>query len=52
MKKSKEKTTLVSVYVDDFLLASNSTDTDETVKKELGDEYNVKDLGEVETIID
>ena len=51
MRKSKEETTLVSVYVDDFLLASNSTDTVETVKKELGNEYNVKDLGEVETII-
>ncbi len=51
MKKSKEVTTLVSVYVDDFLLVSNSTDKLETVKKELENEYNVKDLGEVETII-
>ncbi len=51
MRKSKEETTLVNVYVDDFLLASNSTGTLETVKKEPGNEYNVKDLGEVETII-
>ena len=51
MRQAKEETTLVSVYVDDFLLASNNTDTLETVKKELGKEYNVKDLGEIETII-
>ncbi len=51
MREFKEETTLVSVYVDDFLLASNSTDTLETVKKELGNEYNFKDSGEVETII-
>ncbi len=44
-------TTLVSVYVDDFLFASNSTDTLETVKKKLRNEYNVNDLGELETII-
>ena len=51
MRQSKEKTTLVSVYVNDFLLASNNADTLETVKRELGKEYNVKDLGEVKTII-
>ena len=51
MRKFKEVTTLVSVYVDDFLFASNSTDTLETVKKELKNEYNVNDLGELETII-
>ncbi len=51
MRKSKKETTLVSVYVNDFLLASNSTDTLETVKKQLRNKYNFKDLGEVETII-
>ncbi len=51
MRKSEEETTLVSVYVDDFLLASNSIDALKTVKKEQGKGYNVKDLGEVETII-
>lgn len=51
MRQSKEETTLVSVYVDDFLLASNNADTLKTVKRELGKEYNVKDLGEVKTII-
>ncbi len=51
MRKSKEETILVSIYVDDSLIASNSTDTLETVNKKLGNEYNVKDLGEVKTII-
>ena len=51
MRQSKEKTTLVSVYVNNFLLTSNNADMLETVKRELGKEYNVKDLGKVETII-
>lgn len=51
MRQAKEETTLVNVYVDDFLLASNNADTLEIVKRELGKEYNVKDLGEVKTII-
>lgn len=50
MRQSKEEITLVSVYVDDFLLASNNADKLETVKRELGKEYNIKDLGEVEAI--
>lgn len=41
----------MNIYVDDFLLALNSADTLETVKRKLGKKYNVKDLGEVETII-
>lgn len=50
MRQSKEEITLVSVYVDDFLLASNNADKLETAKRELGKEYNIKDLGEVEAI--
>lgn len=50
MRQSKEEITLVSVYVDDFLLASNNADKLETTKRELGKEYNIKDLGEVEAI--
>ena len=51
IRQSNKEITLVSVYVDDFLLASHTIATLEAVKKELAKEYNVKDLGEVTTII-
>lgn len=43
--------TLVSVYIDDFLLGSNSLDVIVELKDALGKEYSVKDLGETKTII-
>ena len=51
IRQSKEKTTLVSIYVNDFLLAFNNADILKTVKRELGKKYSIKDLGEIETII-
>lgn len=39
---------MVSVYVNDFLLAASKQNS---IKKALQDEYNVKDLREVKTII-
>lgn len=42
---------LVGVYVDDFLLAANQQDPLDWIKKELQKEYNIKELGEVKTII-
>lgn len=42
---------MVSFYVDDFLLASKSRKSVEWIKEKLNNEYNVKDLGEVKTII-
>lgn len=51
MRQSKEKTTLVNIYVNDFLFISNNADTFEMVKREQGKEYNVKNLEEVKTII-
>lgn len=41
----------MSVYVDDILLASNIMGALETLKKLLAKEYEMKDLGEVQTII-
>lgn len=52
IRQSKEEITFVSIYVNDFLLASNNADTFETIKKKLGKKYSVKDLEEIETIID
>lgn len=43
--------TMVSVYVDDFLLASKGRKSVDWIKKRLDGEYNIKDLGEVKTII-
>lgn len=51
MRQSKEKTTLVNVYVNDFLLASNNADMFEEIKREQGKEYNIENLEKVETII-
>ena len=42
---------MVSIYVDDFLLASKYRKPLERIKKKLKEEYNVKDLGEVKMII-
>lgn len=39
------------MYVDDFLLASNTMATLEALKELLAKEYEMKDLGEVKTII-
>ena len=39
------------MYVDDFFLASNTTNTLNALKQSLAEEYDTKDLGEVKTII-
>ena len=39
------------MYIDDFLLASNTIDTLQTLKDKLVKEYKMKDLGKVKTII-
>lgn len=41
----------MSVYVNDFLLASNKIDSLKVLKKSLLKEYNTKDLGKVKIII-
>lgn len=43
--------TMVSVYVDDFLLASKDRKSVQWIKESLKNEKNIKDLGEVKTII-
>ena len=48
---SRDEISIVSVYVDDFLLASNTTNTLNALKQSLAGEYDTKDLGEVKTII-
>ena len=51
IRQTKDEINIVSVYVDDFLLASNEMATLEALKKLLGKKYEMKDLGEVKTII-
>lgn len=52
-RKSADGTefSIVSVYVVDFLLASNTMGTLESLKQLLAKEYNMKDMGKVKTII-
>ena len=47
IKQQEEDITMVSVYVDDFLLASKHRKSLDWIKEELRREYNVKDLGGV-----
>ncbi len=47
IQQSEEKTSIVSVYINDFLLASNTLVIFDTLKKFLTKEYNTKDLSEV-----
>ena len=49
--KEQDDITMISVYVDDFLLASKHRSSMDWIKDKLKAEYNVKDLGEVKTII-
>ena len=44
--------TMVSMYVGDFLLTSKTHKSIDWIKKRLINEYNVKDIGEVKTIIE
>lgn len=46
-----EEISMVSIYVDDFLIASKKVDTVQSIKADLSKEYNVKDLGETKVII-
>lgn len=49
--QSKNEICIMTVYVDNFLLASNTMTTLEALKELLAKEYDVKDLGEVKTMI-
>lgn len=42
---------MVSVYLDDFLLASKDRKSVKWIKESLKTEKNIKDLGEVKTMI-
>ena len=48
---TKDKISIIGIYVDDFLLASNEMVILKALKKLLGKKYKIKDLGEVKTII-
>ena len=48
---SESEISIVSMYVDDFLLASNTMKTLNALKQSLVGEYDTKDLEEVKTII-
>lgn len=49
--KEEGDITMVSVYVDNFPLASKHRTSMDWIKKNLKEEYNVKNLEEVKTII-
>lgn len=51
IRQSAYEISIVSVYVDDFLLALNEIPTLEILKRSLAKEYNTKDLKEIKTII-
>lgn len=51
ISQQREDITIVSVYVDNYLLISKHRKSLDWVKGELKREYNVKDLGEIKTII-
>lgn len=42
---------ILSVYFDNFLLASNHVIILDNLKEALGQKYSIKDLGEIKTII-
>ena len=47
----KDEISIVSIFVDNFLLASNKMVILKVLKKLLGKKYEIKDLGEVKTNI-
>lgn len=51
MSRAGGEILMISIYVDDFLLASNSSEALSWLKNAIAKEDNVKDLGEVKTII-
>ena len=51
MGKAGREILMISIYVDDFLLASNSSKALAWLKDSIVKEYNVKDLREVKIII-
>ena len=51
IRQLEDEISIVSVYVDDFLLASNTMTALNALKASLAKEYDTKDLGEVRTII-
>lgn len=42
---------MISIYVDDFLIASNKLATLQSIKAALSKEYSAKDLGETKTLL-
>lgn len=46
-----EEITIVSMYINDFLFASNYLTIFDILKKALNQKYSIKDLGKVQTII-
>ena len=51
IRRLEDEISVVSVYVDDFLLASNTMANLKALKASLAKEYDTKDHGEVKTII-
>lgn len=49
--QTRNEISIISVYIDNFLLASNTITTLKALKKLLGKEYEMKDFEEVKTII-
>ena len=51
VKKSNEKFVILSLYVDDSLLAENNLEYVKTVKSWLSKSFDMKDMGEVDYIL-
>lgn len=47
----EDEINIVNIYVDNFLLTSNTIATLKALKASLAKEYDMKDFGEVKTII-
>lgn len=49
--KNSENITIISVYIDNFLLASKYQTSTNWIKSNLKEEYNMKNFGNIKTII-
>lgn len=51
IRNLKNETSIMDIYIDNFLLASDKIDILKMLKKSLSKKYGIKGLGEVKTII-
>lgn len=51
IRQTEKETSAVNMYIDDFLLASNTIDVLQVLKNKLGTKYKIKNLSKAKTII-